>query len=99
MSRLDVMISDYSRVLQEAKSMGCNKISALYNIPLENMEIIVKALEGCVEMKPTTTIHTKLVKGVVTGYPKFHCGNCGKRIFMTHRLCSLCGTHIDWSDY
>lgn len=99
MSRLDVMIFDYGRVLQEAKNMGCNKIGALYNIPLENMEMIVKALEGCVEIKPTTTIHTKLVKGVATGYAKFHCGNCGKRVFMAHQFCSLCGHGIDWSDY
>ena len=36
---------DYRMVLHEAKSMGCNKIKALYNIPLKNMEMIVQALE------------------------------------------------------
>lgn len=36
---------DYGMVLKEAKSMGCNKINALYNIPLDNMKSIVNALE------------------------------------------------------
>lgn len=36
---------DYAAVLKEAKSMECNEIRALYNIPLENMELIVHALE------------------------------------------------------
>lgn len=36
---------DYKAVLHEAKSMGCNNIRALYNIPLKNMELIIKALE------------------------------------------------------
>lgn len=36
---------DYRMVLHEAKSMGCNKIKALHNIPLKNMEMIVQALE------------------------------------------------------
>lgn len=36
---------DYAAVLKEAKSMECNEIRALYNILLENMELIVHALE------------------------------------------------------
>ena len=36
---------DYGMVLKEAQSMGCNKINALYNIPLDNMKAIVNALE------------------------------------------------------
>ena len=39
------LAEDYRMVLHEAKSMGCNKIKALYNIPLKNMEMIVQALE------------------------------------------------------
>lgn len=99
MSKIDVMISDYSKVLKEAKAMGCRDIRALYNVPLDNMAIIIKALEGCLELKPTTTIHTKMVKGQTIAYPKFHCSNCGKRVFSTHNYCSLCGQGIDWSDY
>ena len=36
---------DYGMVFKEAQSMGCNKINALYNIPLDNMKAIVNALE------------------------------------------------------
>lgn len=36
---------DYKNVLREAKSMNCNSIRALYNIPIKSFEIIVKALE------------------------------------------------------
>ncbi len=39
------LAEDYRMFLHEAKSMGCNKINALHNIPLKNMEMIVKALE------------------------------------------------------
>lgn len=39
------LYEDYSSVLKEAKSMGCNEILALRNIPLENMEEIVNALK------------------------------------------------------
>lgn len=46
---------DYKAVLHEAKSMGCNNIRALYNIPLKNMELIIKALE---EVQQYRTIGT-----------------------------------------
>ena len=36
---------DYKAVLENAKQMGCKDVRALYNIPLENMELIVQALE------------------------------------------------------
>ena len=36
---------DYGMVLKEAQSMGCNKINALYNIPLDNMKAIVNTLK------------------------------------------------------
>ena len=43
--KIKQLADDYAAVLKEAKSMGCNEIRALYNIPLENMELIVQALE------------------------------------------------------
>ena len=45
--KLRVIAEDCKAVIEEAKSMGCNKVRALYNIPLENMELIVQALEYC----------------------------------------------------
>lgn len=46
------LVDDCSAVLKEAKSMDCNKIKALYNIPLKNMEMIVWALEKQIPKKP-----------------------------------------------
>ena len=46
------LAEDYRMVLHEAKSMGCNEIKALYNIPLKNMEMIVQALEKQIPKKP-----------------------------------------------
>lgn len=45
------IVEDCKAVIEEAKSMGCNKVRALYNIPLENMELIVQALEKQISKK------------------------------------------------
>lgn len=47
--KVKTIAEDYRMVLEEAKSMGCTKIKALYNIPLETMEIIVQSLENSLE--------------------------------------------------
>lgn len=48
--KIKQLADDYAAVLKEAKSMGCNEVRALYNIPLENMELIVQALEAIKEL-------------------------------------------------
>ena len=47
---------DYGMVLKEAQSMGCNKINALYNIPLDNMKAIVNALEEIEQYRENGTV-------------------------------------------
>ena len=47
---------DYGMVLKEAQSMGCNKINALYNIPLDNMKAIVNALEEVQKYREIGTV-------------------------------------------
>ena len=47
---------DYGMVLKEAQSMGCNKINALYNIPLDNMKAIVNALEEVQKYRAIGTV-------------------------------------------
>ena len=47
---------DYGIVLKEAQSMGCNKINALYNIPLDNMKAIVNALEEVQKYREIGTV-------------------------------------------
>ena len=49
--KLRVIAEDCKAVIEEAKSMGCNKVRALYNIPLENMELIVQTLEKQISKK------------------------------------------------
>ena len=61
--KLRVIAEDCKAVIEEAKSMGCNKVRALYNIPLENMELIVQALE---KQTPTTYDIGKVVEELET---------------------------------
>lgn len=45
------LYEDYSSILKEAKSMGCNEILALRNIPLKSMEEIVNVLKIVSDLK------------------------------------------------
>ena len=84
------LAEDYRMVLHEAKSMGCNKIKALHNIPLKNMEMIVQALEK--------QIPKKVVKD---GKWSYKCPCCGSRYeidYDEYDFCPNCGQAIDWSE-
>ena len=89
------LAEDYRMVLHEAKSMGCNKIKALHNIPLKNMEMIVQALEKQIpkKVKKEQWIDSKCTCGYVfskhhgDGYYSIplenktkYCPNCGQKI-------------------
>ena len=86
------LAEDYRIVLHEAKSMGCNEIKALYNIPLKNMEMIVQALEKQIPKKPRFYTHN------------YYCSVCdnlvGNNEFEWRRFkyCDTCGQRLDWSD-
>ena len=87
------LAEDYRMVLHEAKSMGCNEIKALYNIPLKNMEMIVQALEKQIPNKP----HKNFEKfsGVWCSCGKY----LGKGYFVDKpSYCTDCGQKLDWSD-
>ena len=87
------LAEDYRMVLHEAESMGCNKIKALYNIPLKNMEMIVQALEKQIPNKP----HKNFEKfsGVWCSCGKY----LGKGYFVDKpSYCTDCGQKLDWSD-
>ena len=104
---IESMADDYSNVLKEAKSMGCNEIKALYNIPLKNMEMIVQALEKQIPKKPNKTIDSSwgVKKEAHT------CPVCDYYLTEVHFIapqkiesnkkityCETCGQAIDWSD-
>ena len=96
---IESMADDYSNVLKEAKSMGCNEIKALYNIPLKNMEMIVRALEKQIAKKPVYE-----GDGYADGhlvYDTWICPLCEKRYevdYDDYDYCPNCGQKIDWSD-
>ena len=50
-SLVNQLYEDFSHVLKEAQTMGCNEILALRNIPLENMKEIVNALKIVSDLK------------------------------------------------
>lgn len=80
---------DYNAVLNEAKSMGCKNIRALYNIPLYNMELIVKALEKQIPKKPIFSEDKQFAL----------CPCCDmKGLADKQEYCDNCGQKLDWSD-
>ena len=92
------LAEDYRMVLHEAKSMGCNEIKALYNIPLKNMELIINALEKQIPKKPVN-------------YDKhyYKCPCCNEDLEIDNdmlfvydeeppKFCIKCGQKLDWRD-
>lgn len=73
--KIKQLANDYAAVLKEAKSMGCNEIRALYNIPLENIELIVQALETIKKLSDR-----KMTTEVLENYMQFE-DECVKRGF------------------
>ena len=97
--KLRVIAEDYKAVIEEAKSMGCNKVRALYNIPLENMELIVQALEKQIpkKVKIEQWIYTKCDCGYE--FSRHH-GDGYYSIPLENKTkyCPNCGQKLDWSD-
>ena len=81
--KIKTLAEDYKMVLNEAKSMGCKNIKALYNILLEDMELIVQSLEKQIPKKPFA----------------HRCTTCGSAVLpFEGSCCSNCGQKLDWSD-
>ena len=94
------LAEDYRMVLHEAKSMGCNKIKALYNIPLKNMEMIVQTLEKQIPKKPTYEGDGYAPDGTFV-WDEWLCPCCGARYevdYDDYDFCPHCGQKLDWSD-
>ena len=97
--KLRVIAEDCKAVIEEAKSMGCNKVRALYNIPLENMELIVQALEKQIpkKVKIEQWIYTKCDCGYE--FSK-HRGDGYYSIPLENKTkyCPNCGQKLDWNE-
>ena len=96
--KLRVIAEDCKAVIEEAKSMGCNKVRALYDIPLENMELIVQALEKQIpkKVKIEQWIYTKCDCGYE--FSRHH-GDGYYSIPLENKTkyCPNCGQKLDWS--
>lgn len=99
------LADDYSAVLKEAKSMGCNEIKALYNIPLKNMELIVQTLEKQIPKKPEirnatcADIESELRDFITTQGEICRCPTCKDTICVSGiEYCWYCGQRLDWSE-
>ena len=91
--KLRVIAEDCKAVIEEAKSMGCNKVRALYNIPLENMELIVQALEKQIPKKPMISYDERVKENWCS------CGVCafgfGWKRTIHYKYCPNCGQKLD----
>ena len=97
--KIKTLAEDYKMVLNEAKSMGCKNIKALYNILLEDMELIVQSLEKQIpkKVKIEQWICTKCDCGFE--FSKHH-GDGYYSIPLENKTkyCPNCGQAIDWSE-
>ena len=77
---------DLSAVLKESKSMGCTEVKYFYHIPLENVEVVVKALEKQIPKKLD-----------VWADGTEHCPNCEHdNSCLGFKICVNCGQKLDW---
>ena len=92
--KLRVIAEDCKAVIEEAKSMGCNKVRALYDISLENMELIVQALEKQIPKKPMISYDERVKENWCS------CGVCafdfGWKRTIHYKYCPNCGQKLDW---
>ena len=95
---------DYGIVLKEAQSMGCNKINALYNIPLDNMKAIVNALEEVQKYREIGTLEEcrASMEKQKAKKPDFEGdGYADGHLVYDTWICPCCGKHyeVDYDDY
>ena len=95
---------DYGIVLKEAQSMGCNKINALYNIPLDNMKAIVNTLKEFLKYRAIGTPEEcrAAVEKQKAKKPDFEGdGYADGHLVYDTWICPCCGKHyeVDYDDY
>ena len=88
---------DLKAVLTEALRMGCKEVKRFNHIPLENVAVVIKALEKQIPKKPLVEAwspalcpccNAELSESIGDGYYKHY----------TTRVVCICGQHLDWSE-
>lgn len=96
-TKICILAEDYKMVLSKAKTMGYKKIKALYNIPIQNMELIVQALEKQTAKRPDYEGDGYGYDGELI-YDTWICPGCEKHYevdYDNYDYCPNCGQHID----
>lgn len=107
-----LIANDLKDVLHRAKDMGCKKVKAFYDIPLENVETVIKALEEIQKYRVLGTAEEvreavernqeKLIANISKGdVLRFGtCPTCNRRISTVEggNYCQNCGQKLDWSE-
>lgn len=83
---------DLAAVLKEAKNMGCKEVKYFHNIPLENVEVVVKALEKQIPKKPKDIRYFGMA-----GHHIGLCPVCNDGANSEFQYCGDCGQRLDWS--
>ena len=93
---------DLSAVLKEAKKMGCKKVTKFSDIPLENVETVIKALTenqayraiGTVE-ETQKAMEKQKAKKVIDRCMFLECPTCSNVEIQDCNYCPDCGQKID----
>lgn len=98
MGNSEEICKDLEKVLAEAKRMGCKEVKVFHNIPVKNIEVIVKSLEKQIAKKPDYE-----GDGYADGelvYDTWICPYCEKHYevdYDDYKFCPECGQKIEWS--
>lgn len=87
---------DLSKVIENAKSMGCKEIKAFTHIPLKNVEVVISALQKQVPREVQNIYPSEITETglhILTG----DCPICGSPVPAEQQYCWRCGQRLDWS--
>lgn len=99
MERTELIYNDLKKVLEQAKAMGCKDVTAFHNVPLENIEVIIAALEKQIHKK-SEIVSMFMLAPKVKAYSTFICPSCYKMSRLNdgisnYNYCPKCGQAIE----
>lgn len=88
---------DLSKVVESAKLIGCKEVKSFRNIPLENVEAVISALQKQVPREVQNIYPAEITETglhILTG----DCPVCGSPVPAEQWYCWSCGQRLDWSE-